>query len=1128
MVDEVPSGKPRNIFQKIAAWVTSVHDWAAARFSDPLLVREILADLGQEAKAGPSGHDFNAKPAVDKIDAFIAKGVEGADKQALNETIEQIRAVIEDVVQPFIEAVEDPDVAAPHVFAFITRLWINDALRLRAPGLYALLQTIGLLIDDEEVIPQIDLSWFVRLTEMTDDDIDTLLAQASFVAGALVVALEQKTSGSGSGLRIEALYGWDEEDDDDDAAAEIARRTLTVVLPTVVEGVEIDRALTFVTVPQKDGGPGIFIASSDAVSLEAEHDGLKYEVELSKIMQVGAFLPLTRSAAALTPSAALEWPRLSLSVETTREPALVVGLGDGTRLEIGRARFAADVTPEAGNERVAVRLAMGESKLVIEAAEGDAFLAQALGGPVEVPFDLALIADTRHGLRLEGGTATRTRLPVSRTIGGVVTLQSVELELDLEAGAVDVLSGFSLKLGPFKASVHGVGLRFAPGAVMRAGGPFDPGALVQFTPPRGIGLSLEAGPIKGGGALEIDPRGAYAGALELELARWSIKAIGTLSTRRPDGRDGWSLLLFVFAQFEVPFGPFVWTGAGGMIGLHHGVDLDALQAAMRTRALDDVLFPADPVADAPRILSRYRQFFPYEEGTLVLGPVLEFRYNKPALATARIGFIVEIGDALSAGPARLSSISLIGQLLAELPARELGKPTLLKLLVDVVGFYDFEAERLLIRARLRDSFVGVSTGMRVDLAGELVLAMSFGAQPSFVLAAGGFHPAFRDLPPGVPAEIDRLGASLAVGKLDLQTRLYFAITSNSVQTGFRIDASAKLGPASLKGWLSFDALVHLTPRFRFLVDLMAGVSIKAFGQTLTASIELSLEGPGRWRARGVLRFSILGLDHEVGFDEAWGENPAVEAGTVDGGAVLIAALSAPECIEPVPPPAGEALVTPAKVDGGAMHPAGRLVVRQRAVPLDVTIDRIGLERLEGGARRFAVDEVRIDGEAASVTPVTDHFARGHFMALTDREKLEGRAFERFTSGVAVGAEGWRVPSVASTVVVEHERKILEPAARFEPWKIGGMTVSGPRLPFPVVAAASPIGAVGRSPGSLRRALVVGGPGAALVAPPPLAVTPADTLRAHAAQAAPGHFSATALAQTAPAGSMVIERWEVVA
>ena len=61
--------------------------------------------------------------------------------------------------------------------------------------------------------------------------------------------------------------------------------------------------------------------------------------------------------------------------------------------------------------------------------------------------------------------------------------------------------------------------------------------------------------------------------------------------------------------FHIAFGIF-WTGLGGMVGLHHRSDVDALTAGMRTGALDDVLFPENPVADAPRIINRYRTLFP--------------------------------------------------------------------------------------------------------------------------------------------------------------------------------------------------------------------------------------------------------------------------------------------------------------------------------------------------------------------------------------------------------------------------------------------------------------------------------------------------------------------------------------
>ena len=60
---------------------------------------------------------------------------------------------------------------------------------------------------------------------------------------------------------------------------------------------------------------------------------------------------------------------------------------------------------------------------------------------------------------------------------------------------------------------------------------------VGFKPPNGVGLSIDAGVVKGGGYLYIDSdKGEYAGALELVFAGFlAVKAIGIITTTMPDG-----------------------------------------------------------------------------------------------------------------------------------------------------------------------------------------------------------------------------------------------------------------------------------------------------------------------------------------------------------------------------------------------------------------------------------------------------------------------------------------------------------------------------------------------------------------------------------------------------------------
>src|SRR4029077_2772120 len=109
---------------------------------------------------------------------------------------------------------------------------------------------------------------------------------------------------------------------------------------------------------------------------------------------------------------------------------------------------------------------------------------------------------------------------------------------------------------------------------------------VSFKPPNGVGLSVDAGIVKGGGFLYIDTeRGQYAGALELTFAGFlSLKAIGIITTRMPDGSPGFSLLILVTAEFgtglQLGWG-FTLLGVGGLLGLNRTMRLDALAEGVR-------------------------------------------------------------------------------------------------------------------------------------------------------------------------------------------------------------------------------------------------------------------------------------------------------------------------------------------------------------------------------------------------------------------------------------------------------------------------------------------------------------------------------------------------------------------
>lgn len=1118
------AGEPKkpNLFQKAASWVEDVVEWVEATFSDPALSAQLRADLGLDAStpATPGAADPGARA---KIDEFVAK--QDVDEASLLAIVAQVKALV-DTGMTFADAVKTEGVTALDVFWLLFRVWVADSLRARNPAAYGLCVLAGVVTTDEEALGSLDLGPIGRLlTGEAAADAEDVIDRLSFVVGTTVVALDALV-GAVDGT-IDAAYGWDPDPSDDPTSATVAARALTlkVHLPDSL----VAPVVTLIGVPAAHGGPGIVLSLGAALTVDTTIGATTYSFSAGANGAFAVYVGAggVRALSGFTPSLAL---RVEPAPGLEGTPALLVGTSNASRLEIGALAYGV----EMGADFAGFRMAARRGKLVIALDQGDGFLRSLPGGRVEVPFDLGLLADTTHGVRFEGGTGLKVNLPVAASLFGVFTVQYVELELVIAERVLLLLQGgFSLKLGPFSAALDRVGLA-GDLSSLREGAQLD--RVVRFLPPKGIGLRLDAGVVKGGGYLFVDAeRGEYAGALELTFVGvFSVKAICLLGTKRPDGRPGYSLLLVIYGQFSVhiAFGIFL-TGIGGLIGLHHRVDTNALVEGMKTGALDDVLFPENPVGDAPRIINRYRQLFPFESDSLVLGPMLELAFSQPPIVYVRLGLLFEVRNALGGDkPAALTKVVLIGQLLAQLPPKATGVPAIVKLLVDVVGFYDAQEKFLLIRARLRDSFVGIEGFAKLDLTGELLLAMRFGDDPSFVLSAGGFHPAFKDVPAGVPAALERLAVSFGFGPIRMRCEQYFAITSNSVQAGFRIVISAKLGPASIEGHLGFDALVLLKPKFRFIVALDFAVAVKAFGESLcSVTVTMQFEGPGEWRAVGHFSFSILWWDVEIGFDERWGDAPAIAEQTTSATQALLAELANPARLLPEAPVGGQALVTLAALEAGPLpfaHPLGRLTVKQRLVPFEVEIDRMGTKRLAEGRARYAVEQVLVgDAPATATAPVVDHFSRGQFMELSEQERIGGKSFEQFPCGVSVGTETYRVDDPGVTVTASYEEKILEPQPRIARFPWATIAVGVRSLPEVVLDAHVALGAAARSGRAFADELRAGGPGAASVTKDlPLAIVDASTLAVSATLTATVAGSDAIAAQVAGAGSLVVEAFEL--
>src|SRR5690606_9079797 len=102
---------------------------------------------------------------------------------------------------------------------------------------------------------------------------------------------------------------------------------------------------------------------------------------------------------------------------------------------------------------------------------------------------------------------------------------------------------------------------------------------------------------------------------------------------------------------------------GGIAGINRTVDEDALMAAVRAGSLDTVLFPTDPVADAPEIIDTFSAIFTPAEGRYVFGPVVQIGWGTPALITAELGIVIELPDPIL--------IAVLGSITSILPTKDL-------------------------------------------------------------------------------------------------------------------------------------------------------------------------------------------------------------------------------------------------------------------------------------------------------------------------------------------------------------------------------------------------------------------------------------------------------------------------
>ena len=703
---------------------------------------------------------------------------------------------------------------------------------------------------------------------------------------------------------------------------------------------------------------------------------------------------------------------------------VTLGAPGGTRFEIGSGSITLGVE-KTDAVNLFVEAELKDGLLELKAGEADGFISSILPAEgITGAFSLGVGVSNRAGLYFKGASGLYIRLPLHLALGPV-NIEYLGIGFGFEAGRfpLTLVSGFNAQLGPLAVAVEDIGVR----AVLttksdRSGnlGPLD--ITFGFQPPKGVGLAINGGVVKGGGYLYFDSdKGEYAGALELTISNFlSLKAIGLINTKMPGGQPGFSLLVIITAEFDPGFQlgyGFVLLGVGGLLGLNRTMLLDPLVQGVRTGAVNSIIFPTNIIANAPKILSDLRTIFPPYEGIFLIGPMAKIGWGTPTLISVALGVIIEIPG----------NIVILGRIRVALPTDE---EAVLILQVSFVGALEFDKRRIWFFATLYESRV-----LFITLEGEMGLLMDFSDNPNFVLSVGGFHPKFSapPLPFPTPARI-----TLSIINEDwarIRADTYFAVTANTVQMGVHAEAFFGFDSLSVEGYFNFDALLRFSP-FYLIVEISAGFSVKVFGMGVWGvHLRGSLEGPTPWHIQGSAEIEFLFFSISVDVDVTFGERRAETLPPIEVLPKLKAEYEKLESWRATLPASGLLFVSLRELgEEGALvlHPVGTLQISQRFAPLNLPLDKIGNQK-PSDINKASVAVTT--GSLAVIGPTKEKFAAAQYRNMDDAAKLSAPSFEPLDSGIELGAsdESWITGPMALRNV-RYEQIIIDSA--FERFRTG--------------------------------------------------------------------------------------------